>query len=251
MPDDVESTVTEDQPGALGRRLLVRAFTRPTRSQIVVAVLLGALGLAAVTQVRANDINNAYAGYREQDLIDILNGLSALSERTDREIQRLEATRTDLQSTRTSRQTALEQAQARADALSILAGIVPVTGPGIRVTIDSGPEQLSLDVILDTIQELRTANAEAIEFNDQVRIVAQTPFEVSGEGILIDGELVRVPYVIDVIGEPNTLEGALTFSRGPKEVIEGKGGSVQIEERGSLDIESVTDPASPEFLESE
>ena len=110
---------------------------------------------------------------------------------------------------------------------------------------------MALDVVLNTIQELRTANAEAIEFNDQVRVVAQTPFEVSGEGIVIDGQLVRSPYVIDVIGEPTTLEGAITFSRGPKEEIESNGGTVQVEQRGSLDIESVTEPSTPEFIESE
>lgn len=234
-------------PGAAGRRHLYRALTRPTRSQLVVAVLLGALGLAAVTQVRANDISNAYAGYREQDLIDILNGLSTLSERTEGQIENLETTRDELRSTRTSRQAALEQAQENATNLSILAGLVPVTGPGVRVTIGTGVEHLSIDVLLDTIQELRTAGAEAIEFNDRVRIVAQSAFEVSGSGILVDGELVPAPYVVDAIGDPETLAGAITFSRGPQEVIESRGGTVQIEGRSQIDVESTTTPLVPEF----
>lgn len=238
---------TEARPGAVGRRHLYRAMTRPSRSQLVVAVLLGALGLAAVTQVRANDVSNAYAGYREQDLIDILNGLSTLSERTDRQIDELENTRDELRSTRTSRQAALEQAQQNATKLSILAGLLPVTGPGIRVTIGPGVEQLSIDVLLDTIQELRTAGAEAIEFNDQVRIVAQSAFEVSGSGIVIDGEVVPTPYVVEVIGDPETLSGAITFSRGPQEAIESRGGTVAIEERSRIDIGSVATPLIPEF----
>lgn len=253
-PDDQQTpspTQPEAQPGAAGRRHLYRAVTRPTRSQIVVAVLLAALGLAAVTQVRANDVSNAYAGYREQDLIDILNGLSTLSERTERQIQSLESTRDDLRSTRTSRQAALEQAQENATNLSILAGLVPVTGPGVRVTIGTGVEQLSIDVLLDTIQELRTAGAEAIEFNDGVRIVAQSAFEVSGAGILIDGELVSAPYVVDAIGDPKTLSGAITFSRGPQEVIESRGGTVEIEERAQVDIESTATPPVPEFSSPE
>ncbi len=240
-----------EKPGALGRARLLRAMTRPKRSQLVVAVLLGALGLAAVTQVRANEVSNAYAGYREQDLIDILDGLSTLSERTEREIAQLEQTRDELRSTRTSRQAALDQARANADNLSILAGVVPVSGPGIRVTIESGAEQISIDVLLDTIQELRTANAEAIEFNDQVRVVAQTAFEVTGRGVLIDGQLVVEPYVIDVIGEPETLAGAINFSRGPRDVVEAKGGAVRIDERGSLEIQSVATPRTPEFAEPE
>lgn len=241
----------DEVPGAAGRGRLISSLTRPTRSQLVVAVLLGVLGLAAVTQVRADEVSNAYAGYREQDLIDILDGLSTLSERTEREVARLQEARDELRSTRTSRQAALEQAQTTADNLSILAGTVPVRGPGIRITIETGSEQLSIDVLLDTIQELRTANAEAIEFNDQVRVVAQTALEVTGEGIVVDGELIEPPYVIDAIGEPNTLAGAITFSRGPRDVIESKGGTVRIDERTSIEIESVTTPPTPEFAEPE
>jgi uncharacterized protein YlxW (UPF0749 family) len=252
MPESEEqeppaAAATEVQPGAAGRRHLYRALTRPTRSQLVVAVLLGALGLAAVTQVRANDVSNAYAGYREQDLIDILNGLSTLSERTERQIESLETTRDELRSTRTSRQAALQQAQENATNLSILAGLVPVTGPGVRVTIGTGVEQLSIDVLLDTIQELRTAGAEAIEFNDELRIVAQSAFEVSGSGILVDGVLVPAPYLIDAIGDPETLAGAITFSRGPQEVIESRGGTVVIDERSVIEIESIATPVAPEF----
>ncbi len=240
MPEPVDLS-------AAGRRHLLRAFTRPTRSQLVVAVLLGALGLAAVTQVRANDVSNAYAGYREQDLIDVLNGLSTLSERTEREIERLEATRDGLQSTRTSRQAALAEAQENATNLSILAGLVPVSGPGIRVTVDTGGEPLSIDVLLDTVQELRTAGAEALEFNDEIRIVAQSAFEISGSGVVIDGQVVPAPYVIEVIGDPETLAGAITFSRGPQEVIESRGGTVRIEELADLDIASVATPLIPQF----
>lgn len=253
MPEsqEINPEPSTEQPGAIGRARLLRAMTRPKSSQIVVAVLLGALGLAAVTQVRSNEVSNAYAGYREQDLIDILDGLSTLSERTEREIAQLEQTRDELQSTRTARQAALDQAQTNADNLSILAGVVPVTGPGIRVTIESGVQQISIDVLLDTIQELRTANAEAIEFNDEVRVVAQTALEVTGEGIVVGGQLLTAPYVIDVIGEPETLAGAINFSRGPRDVIEAKGGLVRIDERATLDIESVATPRAPEFAEPE
>ena len=127
---DVDSAPSAEaqEPGALGRARLVGAFTRPKRSQIVVGVLLAALGLAAVTQVRANEVGNVYAGYRGQDLIEILDGLSTLSTRTEREIAQLRRTRDELRSTRTSRQAALGQAQANADNLSILAGVVPVGG---------------------------------------------------------------------------------------------------------------------------
>ena len=76
------------------------------------------MGFAAVTQVRANEVDNTYAGLREQDLIDVLNGLAGTTQRAETEIARLETTRDDLQSSTDSRQAALPQAQDRSDTLA-------------------------------------------------------------------------------------------------------------------------------------
>ena len=52
------------------------------------------------------------------------------------------------------------------------------------------------------VEELRAAGAEAIEFNDDVRVVAQTSFEDAERGVVVDGRRISAPYVIDVIGDP-------------------------------------------------
>ena len=59
--------------------------------------------------------------------------------------------------------------------------------------------------MLDTVQEMRDAFAEAMQFNGQVRVVAQTSFEDGPGGIYVDGTLLEPPYVLDVIGDPHTL----------------------------------------------
>ena len=176
----------------------------------MVAVLLAALGFAAVTQVRSNGDDNTYAGYREQDLIDLLSGLAGASERSESEISRLETTLADLQSSTRSREAALAQAQKEAETLNILAGLVAVSGPGVRITIDDPDGSVGIDLLLDAIQELRTAGAEAMQFNGEVRVIAQTALEEGAGGVLVDGQLVSPPYVIDVIGQPKELEGAMT-----------------------------------------
>ncbi|MEI2809970.1 MAG: DUF881 domain-containing protein [Nocardioides sp.] len=220
--------------------LLRGAITRPTRRQLVVAAALALLGFGAVTQVHSNDVTRDYAGYRQQDLIDVLQGLSAASERSRREIDRLERTKQQLQSDRTAREAALTQAQQRGDQLAILAGQVPVEGPGVRITIDGLEAQLPLDLLLDLVQELRTAGAEAIEFNDSVRVVAQTSFELGGAGIYIDGEAIKQPYVIEVIGDPRTLAEGVQFSRGPQERTEDLGGDFTVDQRDAVTVESVS-----------
>ncbi len=232
-----------------GRQRLVAALRSPTRRQLVVAVLLALVGFAGITQVRSNDVDDTYAGLREQDLIDFLNGLAGTTQRAEAEIRRLERTRDDLLSDTNRREAALAQAQNEANTLSILAGLVPVTGPGVRITLSEVTDQVRLDTILDTVQQLRTADAEAIQFNGQVRVVAQTAFEEAEGGLLVGGTFVEPPYVIDAIGEPNTLDEALSFGLGPKYQAEQDGAEMEVDALRSLDIESVVDPSRAEFAE--
>jgi len=236
-----------DQP--TGRERLRRAMLRPSRGQVVVAVLLALLGYAAVTQVRFTNVDDTYASLREQDLIDLLNGLTDTSQRAESEIARLERTRDDLRSSTGAREAALAQAQERATNLSIIAGLVPVTGPGIRITVTETDGPVDVDTMVDTIQELRTAGAEAIQINEQVRVVAQTPFDDAVGGIEIGGQLVTSPYVIEVIGPPDALHGAVDFPNGPRAGFEDDGATVEVDELASLDIESVVQPRKPEYAE--
>ncbi len=239
----------QQQPPTGRQRLFSAMMRRPSRGQAVVGVLLTVVGFAAVTQVRANEVDDTYASYREQDLIDVLNGLAGTTQRAESEISRLEATRRDLQSSTDARQAALAQAQERSDTLAIMAGLVPVTGPGIRVTITESDTPIDIDDLLDSVQELRAAGAEAMQVNGQVRLVAQSSFEDAVGGIYVDGTLLSAPYVLDVIGEPHTLAGALTFPRGPKSEFEADGATVEVVELKSLDIESVREPSQPQYAQ--
>ncbi len=231
------------------RQRVTDALARPTRAQVIVAVLLAVLGFAAVTQMRAYEVDDTYAGYREQALIDVLNGLAGTSQRAQAEITRLERTRTELQSSTSSRQAALDQARERTDTLEILAGTVPVTGPGVRITIEETDGPVDIDSLLDTIQELRTAGAEAMQFNGEVRVVAQTGLEDGVGGIYVDDTLLSPPYVLDVIGEPSTLAGRLTFAEGPIAQLEDDGATVRVMEFQTIDIESVVPPSRAEYAE--
>ena len=235
-------------PKPTGRQRLWRAFITPSPSQFVVAVLLAAVGFSAVTQVRANELDNTYAGYREQDLIDVLTALSGASQRAERELARLENSRRDLRSVTSRREAALAEAKGSLDTYNILAGLVPVTGPGIRVTITETEGEVALATMIDMVQELRNAGAEAIAVNGEVRVIAQTSFEEAIGGIEAGGQLLTSPYTVDVIGEPGTLRNSgMLFFGGPLDQLEEDGAEVVIEDFSSLDITAVRAPARPEF----
>lgn len=218
---------------------LRQALLRPSRKQAVAAVLLAVVGFGAVTQVRTAGNDDTYAGLREQELIDLLNGLAGARQRTDAEIDRLEEVASGLRDDTTRRQTALEQAETEVDDLTILAGLVAVTGPGIRVAITEEDGRVRLSSLLDTIQELRTVGAEAIEINGKVRVVAQTSFTESDGGFLVDGERVEAPYVISAIGDPAVLEDSITFALGPRKQLQEDGARVDVRQLRTVDIESV------------
>ena len=245
-PDRRDHPDQPDSPPVGAGERLRSAFTRPGRSQLVVGVLLAVLGFAFVVQVRDYDRQENYTGLREAQLIEVLDGLTGTAELARREVERLEATHEDLQSESSAREEALAEGERRARNLSILAGLVPVQGPGIRVTVTETDGQVSVGSLLDMVQELRTNDAEAMEFNDSYRLAAQSSFEDAVGGIELDGNLLEPPYVLEVIGDPHVLEGALTFQDGPRSALEDDGATVAIERLDTVVIESVRKPVPPE-----
>jgi len=256
-----ESHAERDQPsprtpGATpredGRSRLWRAFARPTRGQVVVALLLALVGFAGVTQVRTNQVDDTYAGLRQQDLIDILNGLAGTTQRSESEIQRLESTRDDLQSDTSARQAALTQARQQVQVLSILAGTVPVRGPGVRITIKEVGGPVHIGPFIDMVEALRTAGAEAMQINHEVRVIAQTAFEDATGGLLVDGRLLEAPFTVDVIGPPDNLEAALRFPDGPQdEFAADDGAELTFQEVNSVDIETTREPVEADVAEAQ
>ena len=214
-------------------------------------MLLAIVGFASVVQVQSNDRDENFAGARQQDLIRLLDSLTLASERAEKEIAELEETRRSLITGTDSNNAALEQAREQAAALSILAGTVPAVGQGVVVSVRDPAGGVGIDQMLNGLEELRDAGAEAIEINNTVRVVAQTALEDGEGGVVIDGQQLSSPYRIEVIGEPNTLAQALDFTGGFTDEVEGEaiGGEVVVEERETVQVSTVREPNEPEYAE--
>ena len=240
---------TPDRPPS-GLDRLRRSFFSPSRGQVVVAVLVAVLAFATVTQARLNDQDDTYAGLRQAELIQALNGLQAASRKAERDIAELESTRDRLSNSTERRTTALEQARKEVRTLGVLAGTVPATGPGIRITVEDPKGELSLNHLLDGIEELRNAGVEAMEINDRVRVVAQTSFEDDPEGVRVDGVLLKPPYVIDAIGDPETLASALDFQGGFIDDVKMDSGTVVVKKPDVVRVATTRSPTKPRYAES-
>jgi uncharacterized protein YlxW (UPF0749 family) len=239
-PSDT-ATAHRPPPGwrAAAQRL---RHTRASRGQAVVAALCGLLAFALVTQVHSNATATGLGTARQDDLIGILNDLTARSDRIRQEIATLEATEQRLASSTDQSQAALDEARKRAQALGILAGTVPATGPGITLTIDDPRGAVHSDVLVDALQELRDAGAEAMQLGP-VRVVASTYVTDSDAGVSVDGTELRAPYTFRVIGDPRTLAAALAIPGGVIDTVERQeGASATVAQQKAVSVSALRAP---------
>ncbi|MGF1646968.1 MAG: DUF881 domain-containing protein [Kineosporiaceae bacterium] len=228
------------------RRLGSALTTRPNRTQAILAVLMFGLGLAVVTQAQQTEAAGL-TGLRQADLVRLLDDVSARGDRLEAERLELEARLRRLNTDSSSAEEARRAAEERRDAYAVLAGTVPTVGPGITVTIRDSEGQVRAAVLLDAVQELRDAGAEAIQIGD-VRVVASTAFRDASGGILLGGQLVESPYRIVVIGDPPTLETALRFPGGVSDTVSGLAGAdLSVVSGDTVLVDAVVTPGEARF----
>lgn len=248
--DMTDPAGNEPPPGASsGAARLARSLLHPSRSQLGVGVLLGVLMFAAVTQVRLYGDDNAYSGLRQSDLVQALSGLSAASARADTEINQLQRTRNALRNSSEQRTAALTQAKKELTTLGILAGTLPAEGPGLEIVVSDPDHQYRVNHLIDGIEALRDAGAEAMQLNGKVRVVAQTFFRDAEDGIEVDDQLLTPPYTLDVIGNPRTLSTALNFPGGFKDDVALDQGTTKVTEKKIVEVSATRAPTRPRYAQ--
>ena len=205
---------------------MLMARPRATKANAFAALLAILLGFAVATQVRQNQVLGLES-LRQAELVTILDNATLLSSRLDQDARELQGTRDELVSGSTGDAAALKAAQERLDALGILAGTARAHGPGIRVTISDPNAQVTAPLLLDAIEELRDAGAEAIQVGE-VRVVASSSFGPSGSGVEVDGVSLTEPYSILAIGDAQTMSSAMEIPGGLSENVRQLGASITI-----------------------
>nr|WP_309053379.1 DUF881 domain-containing protein [Streptomyces sp.] len=256
MPPAAPSVPPVPPPAApaaepLGRRRLADALWPPrvTRAQLVVALLLFVLGLGLAIQVSSTSDNSALRGARQEDLVRILDELDDRTQRLEDEKARLEQQRSELESSSDQAEEARKQTQEKERQLGILAGTVAAEGPGITLTVTDPAGAVESDMLLDAIQELRAAGAEAIQVNG-VRVVAGSYFTGSGDEMRIDGTKVAAPYVFKVIGKPEDLEPALNIPGGVVQTLEKEQATATVERSAKIVVDALRPAKRPDYARS-
>ena len=236
-------SVSESEPSPRGRgvhrephagpRLWARArqafFALPRGLHVVMLVIFMVVGFAFATQVRAQR-SDPLEGLSEQDLVTVLDELST---------HELRSAADEAQ----AREQAARKAETQAQ---IAAGIVPVHGPGVTVSVvDAGANLTSTQFVM-TLGELRNAGAEAIELNG-IRLSTRSSFTGQAGSIAVDGIPIESPYTWKVIGESQTIATALDIQAGSAAQMRAKGANVAITPTTDMTIESIASPRPPQF----
>ncbi|CAA9282279.1 MAG: Division initiation protein [uncultured Corynebacteriales bacterium] len=225
-----------------------RPWWRPSPAAVLVGLLLGLLGFALAVQVRSNTSTSGLPAARQEDLVRILDDLSSREERLRRQIAELEAARSRLSTTGDRTSTALAEARTRSTALGILAGTVPAQGPGVELSIGDPARRLTAEDLLDAVEELRAAGAEAIQVGG-VRIGLDSAFTRTDRAIAVDGVPLAVPYTILAIGDPSTLATAMEIPGGVSDTAGRAGGQARITQRELVRITVLRTPRTPRYSE--
>jgi uncharacterized protein YlxW (UPF0749 family) len=210
------------------------------------------LGVAIVTQVRQNESGDSLDTARPADLLVLLDSLRQREATLNTEVAELQRTLTALQASGSSDQAAIENAQARLAALSILIGTVGATGPGVTVRIEDPGPGVAPQTMLDVINELRASGAEAIEIGDGREVVRAgvDTWVIGAPGALtVDGKTLSPPYSVLAIGNPPTLAAAMNIPGGAVDSVKRAGGTMSVRQSDRIDITALREPKPRQYAQ--
>lgn len=190
----------------------IRRFIRPHTLLVVTVAAL--VGFSLTTQLRYRvGLSEHLEQESERDLTRIFANLNEESARLRDEIVELRLNAQALESSRKSEAAALEDAQRELEQIQLLSGATAAAGPGVVVTVFDPEKEFTYDLLLDLVQELRDAGAEAVAVNGH-RIGAATAFGKKTKRVTVGGVGIEAPYRVVAIGDPATLEGGLKIPGG-------------------------------------
>ena len=210
----------------LGRRLRrARAAQRPrdrNRSAAgrlataAVCLFTGLLVIVSALNARGTDLRPG----RNTDLVSLVQSQSYRNTDLARELTALREDVDRLTRNRNDDPAVQPELEQQATA----AGLRPVQGPAVTVTLDDAPATVAADGIdadllvvhqqdiQAVVNALWSGGAEAMTIQGQ-RVISTTGVKCVGNTVVLHGIPYAPPYVVSAIGDPASLEAALAGSR--------------------------------------
>jgi uncharacterized protein YlxW (UPF0749 family) len=181
------------------------------RGQLAVTGVMFALGVLLVAQYRAQSTDPGLAALSAQDLTVLIANLNTRNDELRAEVASLEGELAGLEAADARGETSIDAIREDLQRVRAWAGLEPVTGPGVRITVEGPLPGVAVEYVLN---ELRNGGAEALAV-DGTRVVPGVVVAGPAGALEVEGRALGNDFVIDAIGGPETLTGSLTRIGGP------------------------------------
>ncbi len=226
----------------------------PSWSTAVVAIVLAA-ALAALLRTSQQVRTRVRVVPRLEYLMTKLHDTLDENIRLREELEKQRAQLVSFQEAVARGQSLTRKLSQELQAVKNLAGLTAMKGPGIiihledsKLSVAPGEDQEAFVVhdsdLLQIVNELRAAGAEAISINGQ-RLTAISEIRCSGGVIRINNVSVGSPFEIRAIGDPKALKSALTIRGGIVDLLKAMGFPVKIIESKEVVVPGL--PSTPTF----
>ena len=173
---------------------------RPVRLYLTFACFL--IGLLAVMQLRTQTNLARIQPPSQSDQAQVVSNLVEANSKLGQEISRLENQLAQFGQGSRAEIDALIQ---EIDQLKILSGEAEASGPGVEVWLS---REISVPDMVDLINEVRNSGSEAITINN-LRVINRSSVSGDGTSMLIDNQPIHPPFVLQALGDSETIERAL------------------------------------------
>ena len=197
---------------------------------LILGIMCFVLVIGICIQIKTVSRNGSTVGTNQKES-ELRDQVLRMKEKYEVAYQRLENLEKELEETRThvaSNNDNLKALEERIKKVNTLLGLTDVKGSGVTITVTDAPSTIkSLQPeelivhntdLLSIVNELKNAGAEAIEINGQ-RVVGKSAITCEGNVIMVNGERVSSPFVINAIGLPELLS-TLTRPMGILDLLE-------------------------------
>lgn len=187
-----------------------------TSQAVILGIMCFILTIGICVQIKTVNSTGTTTS-SNQELNNLKSQVLKTKEKYEASYEKLERVQEELEKTRNNVASNDEQLRSLEEQIkkyNTLLGASQVTGPGVTITVADAVVQDSLlslidpivhDVdILEIVNELKNAGAEAIDVNGQ-RITANTSISCDGNVIVVNGEKISSPFIINAIGLPERM----------------------------------------------
>lgn len=203
------------------------------------------LGLIIAFQYKYYSANFSRSPEQHANLLSELNLLKRERENLQAEVEKLQTQIDAISNSASQESVIIKNLNDDLFRMKTYAGLTPVQGSGLVITLSEknvdgtfsaeGTLAYNYRLVLELVNELYASGAEAVSINDQ-RLVNNSEIRLAGRQLNVNFVPLTLPYVIKVIGEPNTLDGALSQRYGIIEAIREEGYIVEVRKTDVLEV---------------